>query len=94
MEIAIFPTCKIPIPLWSPFSLTPFHRLSGGDLYEIYLPVTENDLIDLRDGDYYTVIWDSRLLVTKEHPPMDYTPSLPKRVDRPIVVDDVKDVSG
>jgi hypothetical protein len=45
-----------------------------------------------RDGDHYTLIWDSRLVINENNPPMDYTPPTPQRVDRSITMDDVKAV--
>ncbi|THH33039.1 hypothetical protein EUX98_g1143 [Antrodiella citrinella] len=55
----------------------PLHNmLSGGDL----------------DGDFYTVIWDRRLLLNRDllHEPMDYTPVTPFRAVPPITVDHTK----
>ncbi|KAJ6525898.1 RNA dependent RNA polymerase-domain-containing protein, partial [Mycena vulgaris] len=34
------------------------------------------------DGDFYTVIYDKDLQITREHPPMDYTPVKPVEKDR------------
>ncbi|KAJ6599411.1 RNA-dependent RNA polymerase [Mycena sp. CBHHK59/15] len=42
------------------------------------------------DGDFYTVIYDKKLQITREHPPMDYTPVTPVRKDK-IEIGDICD---
>ncbi|KAF7368515.1 RNA-dependent RNA polymerase [Mycena venus] len=49
-------------------------RAGGGDL----------------DGDYYTVIYDKELQITREHEPMDYTPVEPLKKDR-VDINDICD---
>jgi len=53
------------------------NMLGGGDL----------------DGDFYTVIWDKRLLIDKDflHTPMDYTPILPHKVSPPVTIEQTKE---
>ncbi|TCD60788.1 hypothetical protein EIP91_009517 [Steccherinum ochraceum] len=53
------------------------NMLAGGDL----------------DGDFYSLIWDKRLLLMPElvHEPMDYTAAIPPRVPPPITIDQTKE---
>ncbi|KAJ7678631.1 RNA dependent RNA polymerase-domain-containing protein [Mycena rosella] len=39
------------------------------------------------DGDFYTVIYDKDLQITRQHPPMDYTPVTPITKDRVEIAD-------
>ncbi|KAJ7748955.1 RNA dependent RNA polymerase-domain-containing protein [Mycena metata] len=42
------------------------------------------------DGDFYTVIYDKDLQITREHEPMDYTPVTPVRKDK-VEIEDICD---